>query len=155
LVITGGVQDVNVPQLVQEGTTTIVVNDIGSGSPHASGTGPGHGIPVVDVSQTGNTDPDDFVLAGGPIGKGPVTYDLVLESDSIWYLQSTFLDQVFGYAAAPSAVLSMARDYMGNLHERVGSREQTWTGGATQISDGSGVWMRAGGTFSSVDANGE
>ena len=150
LVIGGGVQDVNVPQLVAEGTTTVAVNDLGDQQTHATGTGPGKGIAVIDVSATGNTDDDDFVLGGGPVRIGAVLWDLVLESDGIWYLQSEFLGQAFGYAAAPSAIGTMQRDYVGNLQERVGARQQSWTGGATQISDGSGVWLRSGGSFGKV-----
>ena len=97
LVIGGGVQDVNVPQLVAEGTTTVTVNDIGNG------IGASNSIALIDVSTTGNTDADDFVLDGGPIRVGAAIYDLVLESDGIWYLQGEFFGQAFGYAAAPSA----------------------------------------------------
>ena len=156
----GNVADVDVappvpgaPRTVSEGSTAVIVNDIGNGIGQLTGHNAGDGIAVIDVSGTGNTDDNDFFLPGGPIQSGAVEYDLALESDGIWYLQSDFLDQVFGYAAAPSAILNMARDYMGDLHKRVGSREQTWSGGATQISDGSGVWLRSGGFFGKVDGD--
>ena len=153
----GAVADVSVPApvgpiVVGEGTSGLLVNDVGNGIGQLTGDGPGAGIAVIIVT-SGNTDADDFFLINGPIQAGAVEYSLDLEPDGVWYLQSEFLDQVFGYAAAPSAILGMARDYMGDLKERVGAREQTWSGGATQISDGSGVWLRSGGFFGEVDGD--
>jgi len=154
LTILGGVTDVSVGApvntVVPEGNSVIFVDDVGSGIGILTGDGPGAGIAVVDVSNTGNTDDDDFTLSGEPIQAGAVEYFLDLETDGIWYLQSVFQDQVFGYAGTQSAVLYMAHDYLGTLQERVGTREQQWTGGATAISDGMGIWLRGGGSFGEV-----
>lgn len=147
LVIQGDVTDVTVGGLLFIGTSTgVQVQDVGSGQGVLTGTGPGAGIRVIDVSNSGNTNSGDFFLVGGPIQAGAVQYDLVLESDGIWYLQSSLIDAVFGYSAAPSAALAMGQDYLGTLRQRVGTREQSWSGGATQSSDGSGVWLRGGGS---------
>jgi len=157
LVINGAVADIAVGPpintLIDSDGTLITVNDIGSGIGILTGDGPGAGIAVVDVSNTGLTNDDDFFLAGEPIEAGAVEYFLDLESDGIWYLQSVFQDQVFGYAATQSAVNYMTHDYMGTLQERVGTREQQWTGGATKISEGMGVWLRGGGTFGTVESD--
>ncbi len=159
LEIQGAVADVTVPHgfgLLAAGSTAVAVTDVGTGNGVLTGNGPGNGIAVIDVSANpAGTTPADFFLLGGPIQAGAVQYDLVLETDGIWYLQSSFLNQVFGYATAPSAALGMGQDYLGTLRQRVGTREQSWTGGATQSSDGTGVWLRGGGSSAQVnDANG-
>lgn len=152
LVIGGAVATVNVPGMAAftAGGTGLLVSDVGAGPGVLTGTGPGNGIAVIDVSASGGTAAGDFFLLGGPLQKGAVAYDLVLESDGIWYLQSSLLAQVYGYAAAPSAALGMGQDYLGALRERVGTREQSWTGGAVQSSEGGGLWLRGGSRGSEV-----
>ena len=151
LVIQGSIADVTVQgNVIVDGTTRLVVRDVGTGAGILTGRGPGRGIKVVDVATTGNTDPTDFALIDGPIRAGAVVYDLYLESDDNWYLQSALLAQVFGYAAAPSAAVAMGQDFLPTLRERVGTREQSWTGGAAQSSDGGGLWLRGGGNAHDV-----
>jgi len=124
------------------GTTSIVVNDAGDGTGALTGTGAGNGIRIVDVSTTGNTAAGDFALSGGPISLGAFTYDLALESDGIWYLQST----VNGVAAAAAITSTFIEEielaFLGTTHERVGEQEHV---GQRQLNGGaaSGMWARA------------
>lgn len=126
---------------VSGGTTSIVVNDIGDGTGSLTGTGAGNGIRIVDVSTTGNTSAGDFALSGGSISLGAFTYDLALESDGIFYLQST----VKGVAASAATTTALAEDiglaFLGTLHERVGEQEHA---GQRQLDGAaaSGMWAR-------------
>ncbi len=79
--------------------TLLSVTDVGTGTGVDTGTGPGAGIAVVDVSATGGTAEGDFVLEN-PLVAGKYAYDLNLETDGVWYLQSERLEQVAGYSAA-------------------------------------------------------
>ena len=111
----------------------------GTGS--LTGTGAGNGIRMVDVSTTGNTSAGDFTLSGGSISLGAFTYDVALESDGIWYLQST-VNGVAAAAAITSAfVQEIGSAFLGTLHERVGEQEHV---GQRQLDGGaaSGMWAR-------------
>ncbi|MCH9809234.1 MAG: autotransporter outer membrane beta-barrel domain-containing protein [Alphaproteobacteria bacterium] len=74
--------------------TIVTVNDTGTGIGAPTGDGPGDGIKIVDVSNTGDTADGDFVLNGelktGGIS-GAYVYNLFRESDGNWYLQSVYI----------------------------------------------------------------
>ncbi|MEX0921953.1 MAG: autotransporter outer membrane beta-barrel domain-containing protein [Rhodovibrionaceae bacterium] len=172
LVITGTVSDV----------TTVQVTDFGGGTPQFTGDGPGNGILLVDVS-AGSTDGDDFALQDGPIDVGFFTYELNLESDNNWYLQSTDLSPA-GYDAgqALANMLSAAQDQVrsdiGIAHNRVqslrlyegGSAAQMAQAGDTQLASllagsdsgsggmrhghGVGVWIEGFGRDATLDPKG-
>lgn len=142
--------DGSVVPLVGGTSTTVLVTNVG-GTGALTGNGPGNGIPLIDVSATGNTAAGDFVLPA-PILVNGFQYDLDLESDAVWYLQSRFRDTP--YPPLPAALQAMQRDYVGTLWERVGERAQNWTGGATQVGDGWGPWLRGGGFFGETDLDG-
>jgi outer membrane autotransporter protein len=116
------------------GTTTIDVTDV------SSGTLTGNDVLVIDVA--GTSSADAFSLSG-EIVSGAFLYDLNLESDTNWYLQSTVLPQVEAYAPVVEVIQSMGQDFLGNLWERVGHRETGWS--AEGRGDGSGVWGRVHG----------
>ncbi len=126
---------------VTDGSTAVGVNSLGSvGS--STGTGPGAGIAVVDVSATGNTADGDFLLSGGPFTVGAFSYDLNLETDGIWYLQSLYLPQVPTYEAYPQTLLGMLT--LPTMQQRIGNRWNFMTcDGVPEASlDGSAIWSR-------------
>ncbi len=156
LVIGGQVGDVTTTLLgtVSSGTTMLEVTDVGTGEGVATGTGPGAGIVVVDVSASGGTAPGDFVL-NEQLVAGKYGYNLNLESDGIWYLQSTLLEQVAGYVAALPGMLGIMSNAVGgrgdSLYQRAGQAdyfEHPDTDDATGDCDQSEPWTRArGGHF--------
>lgn len=132
-------------------TTLISVNNLGAVGSN-TGTGPGAGIAVVDVSNTGNTAAGDFALAGGALSVGAYTYRLNLETDGIWYLQSALMNQVPVYEAYSRALLGLGT--LPTMQQRIGNRwywpnevEQgsgPGEGGPapTMTAEGSGIWTR-------------
>lgn len=107
------------------GTQTIVVNDVGTGIGADTGDGPGNGIRLIDVSTFGRdrTAEGDFVLANGPLQAGAYAYDLDLESDSIWYLQSFAVsDPGVVITGIPYHIKTFGRETIGNYYERTGTR---------------------------------
>jgi outer membrane autotransporter protein len=110
---------------VVSGVTSIVVRDIGDGTGAATGTGPGNGIALIDVSATGGTAAGDFVLAGGPIAVNAFTYVLNLEGNGIWYLQSLLRP----IAPVGTGILRTLEDtgltWVGTLHERTGDQSHS------------------------------
>ena len=89
--------------------TVVTINDVGSGIGAPTGSGPGNGIKIIDVSNTGNTATGDFVLSGhvaaGAIS-GAYVYNLFLESDGNWYLQNVYVaDPTVSGPARPSIPL--------------------------------------------------
>lgn len=170
LVITGTVSDV----------TMVTVTDFGGGTPQLTGSGPGNGILVVDVS-AGTTNADDFALTGGPIVTGFFQYDLVLETDDNWYLQSTLSPAGLQAGEALAGMLTAAQDQVradiGIAHNRVqtlrlyegGSAAQTAQAGETQLASlladsggsagraqghGIGVWIEGFGRDAELDPKG-
>ncbi|MDD2868422.1 autotransporter outer membrane beta-barrel domain-containing protein [Neomegalonema sp.] len=140
----------------------VVGGDVGAGSTLVaatlSGTGgltgweAGQGIPVVEVG--GATDAADFRLLGGPVQNNVFLYDLNLENDGVWYLQSSYLPTIPTYEAYPSALLSVSQP--ARLRDRVGDRTTAdRAGSSTQSAPGLGfldrtwdhpeLWMRAEG----------
>ncbi len=148
------------------GTTNVVVNAVG-GTGGATGSGAGHGIALIDVSATGSTTDGDFALLGGPLMRGGYTYDLVLEDDGVWYLQSTLLAAVPGYANAVSATQTYLDSAFGPLGDRLGELRGTGGGqsaalGATDLAEGApagsgprlAAWVRGFGADSEVSPSG-
>ncbi|MFV0360728.1 autotransporter outer membrane beta-barrel domain-containing protein [Tropicimonas sp.] len=88
-----------------------------------TGTGAGAGIAVVDVSATGGTRAGDFTLEDGPIYAGAYTYNLNLENDGIWYLQTDFSDDLPSYEAYSAQLLGLVT--VPTMQQRVGNR---WNG---------------------------
>lgn len=105
-----------------------------------TGDGPGAGIALVSVG--GTTDAGDFSLSGGPIVAGGFLYNLSLEADGTFYLQSS----VSGGAVAASTIGLLIGDvgqtFLGTRHERVGEQERAET---------SNIWGRALGSFANED----
>lgn len=130
--------------------SAVTVNDVGNGVGALTGDGPGNGIALIEVA--GLTTASDFALSGGPLQVGVFSYDLSLEGDNVWYLQSSLLEQGYIYGALPGAMLAAQKNIMGSLYERVGDVRQVlggaqlnedplWLGGA------SGVWLRGLGNW--------
>jgi len=129
------------------GTTGLLVFGTGF-DPQLTGTGPGNGIALVDVS-AGTTDGDDFVLLNGPINAGAFVYDLVLETDNIWYLQSR-LDEIFqAFGGTVTAAQQQGELVQGTLHQRMGDLRQEEEKHPNK--NAFQVWMRGFGGGSSVD----
>jgi outer membrane autotransporter protein len=115
--------------------TSLAVNNLGlSGS--YTGDGPGAGIALVEVG--GSTDASDFSLAAGPVTAGGFLYDLSLESDGIFYLQSTVRGGAVAAATTGLLVGDMGQTFLGTRHERVGEQE---------LAETSNIWGRAVGQF--------
>ncbi|CAK9041997.1 Adhesin BmaC autotransporter (Brucella monomeric autotransporter) [Durusdinium trenchii] len=114
LVIEGNVGDVTttLAGAVASASTLLSVTDVGNGVGVDTGTGPGAGIAVVDVSATGGTVDGDFVL-DSPLVAGEYAYDLNLETDGVWYLQSELLEQVSGYSAALPGMIGIMNQAVG------------------------------------------
>ncbi len=114
LVIEGNVGDVTttLAGTVASASTLLSVTDVGSGVGVDTGTGPGAGIAVVDVSATGGAADGDFVL-DSPLVAGEYAYDLNLETDGVWYLQSELLEQVSGYSAALPGMIGIMNQAVG------------------------------------------
>ena len=128
--------------LVLAGPTGIHVNNIGTGPGSYTGSGAGHGILLVDVS-AGGTQAGDFFLAGGPVSHGAFIYDLNLESDSNWYLQTNFIGSVPTYEAYAQAILGL--NTMPTLQQRVGNRYwayQSVAGRAGHLTEQPAIWTR-------------
>lgn len=129
------------------GASVLALNVVG-GAGAETGTGPGHGIVLVDAS-AGSTDGDDFTLLGGPIETGIYSYDLVLEADGIWYLQSSVMPAVHEYPNAVTASFLLADSLNGTLEERLGElRHRAAPGNGGRAADaGSGqglnLWVRS------------
>ncbi len=162
------------------GVTMIGITDFGGGVPQLTGTDPGDGILLVDVS-AGSTNDDDFVLAGGPIDIGFFRYDLSLEADNNWYLQSMLSPAGLQAGEALAGMLSAAQDQVrsdiGIAHNRVqtlrlyegGSAAQMAQAGDTQLASllagtsdadgmrgghGLGVWIEGFGRDAELDPKG-
>ena len=120
---------------VGPGSTLVDAALTGTGG--LTGWGPGDGIPVVAV--TGATDAADFALVGGPLQNNVFLYDLELETDGDWYLQSSYLPTIPSYEAYPGALLEATR--VGRLRDRTGAER---TGQATQVwsAEGGKTWTR-------------
>ncbi len=88
---------------VSGGTTTLGINDVGSGVGRSTGNGAGAGIPVVRVG--GSTSENDFKL-GSELIVGAYIYELDLESDNVWYLQSELLPQTDPITILPDLLAS-------------------------------------------------
>ena len=133
---------------VTSNPTLLSVTDVGTGSGVETGTGPGAGIAVVDVSATGATAGGDFVLEN-PLVAGEYTYDLNLETDGIWYLQSELLEQVAGYSSAlPGMVGIMTRSVAlgGDSHAaRAGQADYFYHDADTGACEATEGWTRARG----------
>ena len=133
---------------VTSNPTLLSVTDVGTGSGVETGTGPGAGIAVVDVSATGATAWGDFVLEN-PLVAGEYTYDLNLETDGIWYLQSELLEQVAGYSSAlPGMVGIMTRSVAlgGDSHAaRAGQADYFYHDADTGDCEATEAWTRARG----------
>lgn len=126
--------------------TTVSVNNIG-GTGVMTGTGAGVGIALIDVTASGTTSAGDFALAG-PVSAGVFRYDLNLETDNIWYLQSTsFSDPTFIYPALPSTAYALGRDMIGTLADRSGLQGRWGPGAENQT-----FWLRAGGSWIDAEA---
>ena len=101
------------------GGTTLVAGKDAGGAGAATGTGPGQGIAVIEA--LGGSGAGDFALADGPVGAGGYAYDLVLESDGIWYLQSRERGQQLAvYANVATAAQNHAEAMLGPLAQRLG-----------------------------------
>jgi outer membrane autotransporter protein len=138
------------------GTTLVTLNVIG-GSGMAT-VGPGTAL--IDVSATGDTAAGDFRLAGGPLIAGIYAYDLVLDSDGIWYLRSHALDSLGGYANLMTAAQIHVDLMAGAMSERLselrpldpaagrGAAGQSATLGLADLPAGAGetgrlaVWLK-------------
>lgn len=123
--------------IVLSGTTLIHVRDVGDGTGVGTGLGPGLGIRLVDVSASGGTAAGQFMLAGGPITVNAFNYDLYLQSDGVWYLQSALQPIVPAIASVPHVIEDIGLTFIGTLHERVGEQEHL-KGSAGK----KGVWAR-------------
>ncbi len=157
-------------------TQSIVINDVGDGIGADTGTGPGNGIKLVDVSATGATQVSDFILAGGPIDVGAFQYDLSLQTDDIWYLQSfAVVDPGVITPGLPLHIKSFGQQTVGTYYERTGTRIGCRTAGIGHqfnrsnadlittepvpepvLEDEScnyGVWARAIGAWSDAQGN--
>lgn len=141
---------------VTGGTTTVDVNVLGTVGTY-TGSGPGNGIEIVNVSATGNTDDDDFMLLGGPLTVGAFNYDLNRETNGIWYLQSVYLPQVPTYEAYGQSLLNMLT--MPTMQQRIGNRWY-WPQGsgpddvaftAGRVSEQSGIWARIEASHTNID----
>lgn len=110
-----------------------------------TGDGPGAGLALVTVG--GTTDAADFVLAAGPLIAGAFAYDLSLEADNTWYLQSTARDGAVAALTAGGMASTVGTTFLGTYHERTGEQER---------NPNSNVWGRVVGTFGneSVKASG-
>lgn len=131
------------------GVTTLAITDLG-GAPTLTGTGPGNGIPLVDNSLGGDLADGDFVLPGGEIVKTPFTYTLSAESDSILYLQSGVLAQVYGYAILHEVM----REEFPILRDRLGERRYLGVDSGEPkrtFEDNAGLWLRLDGRRRVVD----
>lgn len=150
--------DVVVIQGTVTGTTEVEIANAGGPGAVTQGSG----IRVIDVSQ-GSTTPDNFALAG-PTQAGAFAYDLVLEPDGIWYLQSRQVagEQLTPYVAAQLVALNGWLLETGALHERLGELRdqlghpggQSAALGASDLQEASafggyggerpqGAWLRA------------
>ncbi len=157
-------------------TQSIVINDVGNGIGAETGMGPGNGIKLVDVSATGATQVGDFILAGGPIDVGAFQYDLSLQTDDIWYLQSfAVVDPGVITPGLPLHIKSFGQQTVGTYYERTGTRIGCRTAGIGHqfnrsnadlittepvpepvLEDEScnyGVWARAIGAWSDAQGN--
>ena len=137
-------------------TTVIVLTDVAPGNPAVdTGIGPGNGIPLVDASGAGPLA-SDFALAGGSITKAPFTYNLVLETDDIFYLQTGILSQVYAY----SILTEVMRPDFALLRDRLGGVRYNGfgdSGGASSMlapTDNAGIWARIDGTKRDIDHSG-
>ncbi len=130
------------------GAPTPIVLSVAGGAGGATGTGAGNGIVLVDVS-AGSTAAGDFFLAEGPAIAGPFIYDLSLESDGIWYLQSTVLPAVEGYANLLGAAANQTRFVGGLLFEHLDElrhlplRDRRPDGGQTAARRRAWAWPRS------------
>ncbi|MBF9058609.1 autotransporter outer membrane beta-barrel domain-containing protein [Rhodobacterales bacterium HKCCSP123] len=122
------------------GTPTTIELFQAGGIGDITGFGQNDGIAVVDVSNTGGTDPADFVLAQTVQVNVYLYDDLVLGSDDIWRVQSQFLPTIPEYEAYPLALLSMSD--IGTYRERRGDRSVAMT----SATGGSELWLQIGGT---------
>lgn len=113
------------------GTTLVTLNVLG-GSGMAT---VGSGAALIDVSATGDTAAGDFKLAGGPLIAGIYAYDLVLDSDGIWYLRSHTLDSLGGYANLMTAAQVHVGLMAGAMSERLGELRHL-APGAGQVAAG-------------------
>lgn len=145
---------------VTGGTTLIDVNNLGAVGSY-TGTGVGAGIAIVDVSATGNTTAGDFALLGGILQVGAFNYNLNLEADGVWYLQSAFLPQVPTYEVYGQHLLGMTK--LPTMQQRIGNRwywpEEVAQGSGPgesenpyqRTAEGPGIWTRIEGSHASVD----
>lgn len=101
-----------------------------------TGDGPGAGLALVTVG--GTTDAADFALAGGPLIAGAFAYDISLEADNTWYLQSTARAGAVAALTAGSMASTVGTTFLGTYHERTGEQER---------NPNSNVWGRVVGTF--------
>lgn len=101
-----------------------------------TGDGPGAGLALVTVG--GTTDAADFALAGGPLIAGAFAYDISLEADNTWYLQSTARAGAVAALTAGSMAGTVGTTFLGTYHERTGEQER---------NPNSNVWGRVVGTF--------
>ncbi len=123
---------------VTGGTTILQGGYVGQGS--YTGDGPGAGIAVVRVA--GNTAPGDFMLyeefIGLPLVVGAFAYELNLESDNVWYLQSTVRAGAVASLPAGGMSASLGNAFLGTYHERLGEQQR---------APNSNVWGRVIGEF--------
>ena len=115
--------------IVVSGATAIRVTDVGDGTGAATGTGPGLGIRLVDVSATGGTAAGQFFLAGGPMTVNAFDYDLYLQNDGIWYLQSALRPIVPGVVSAPHVIEDMHTSGTAQTRHRLHTRLRHLTTG--------------------------
>jgi len=122
--------DVVVIEDAVSGTTLVEIANAGGPGALTAGSG----IRVIDVSQ-GTTDGDDFLLAG-PVMAGAFEYDLVLEDDGIWYLQSAAVagEMLTPYVAPQLVALSGWHLQTGALHERLGEVRDQLAGPGAQTA---------------------
>lgn len=121
---------------VVDGPTNIELFNVG-GDGAWTGNDQDDGIALVDVSNTGNTADGDFQIVSG-VQVDLVYYgQLVLGTDSIWRLQSSYLPTIPVYEVLPSALLNMTQ--LSSYRERRGRDASMSQDGGPE------VWLRIDG----------